>query len=618
MTDLRKIIKLSPEVVGHIAAGEVVERPAAVVKELVENSMDAGATAITVDIRDGGLTLVRVVDNGSGIGDSELRMAFERHATSKLRTQEDLQRIGTLGFRGEALASIAAVAKVTLATRVRGAQSGMQVQNDGGQITDIRPAACAEGATIWVKDLFFNAPVRRKFMKKPAQETQQVADLMQRLILSHPEISFRFVAEGKPVFFSPGDGKQETALMSVWGINTLRLLTRVEGGERGLLLSGFVGVGEAARGNRSQQLFFLNGRAMKSQLLSQAVEEACRQRVMIGRFPVCALYLTLPYETVDVNVHPNKWEVRFQDERGVAEAVRNLVQDVLSLGAAQVTPPPLFVPPAQPAGAEARISRSEPADSQPAAMPQPIPAPIPPQRFSVRSPAWEQGAVLEQRPANVPALEEVQVPLAEPEQLHAAEHVPELALTPVRLIGAAFNTYILYESGDTICLCDQHAMHERLMFDRLMKAYDTGAIAQTLLLPQAVELSYREYGSFVEHRELLSQAGFDAEDFGEQTVRLRTVPMMLGQPQAESSFREALDELAATGALSDDKRLEKIIMASCKQAVKGGERLPDEALIALVRGVLEGNVTPTCPHGRPLMMQLTRTELEKRFQRIPG
>jgi DNA mismatch repair protein MutL len=251
-------------------------------------------------------------------------------------------------------------------------------------------------------------------------------------------------------------------------------------------------------------------------------------------------------------------------------------------------------------------------------MPQPIPAPIPPQRFSVRSPAWEQGAVLEQRPANVPALEEVQVPLAEPEQLHAAEHVPELALTPVRLIGAAFNTYILYESGDTICLCDQHAMHERLMFDRLMKAYDTGAIAQTLLLPQAVELSYREYGSFVEHRELLSQAGFDAEDFGEQTVRLRTVPMMLGQPQAESSFREALDELAATGALSDDKRLEKIIMASCKQAVKGGERLPDEALIALVRGVLEGNVTPTCPHGRPLMMQLTRTELEKRFQRIPG
>ena len=614
MTDIRKIIKLSPEVVGHIAAGEVVERPAAVVKELVENSMDAGATAITVDIRDGGLSLVRVVDNGIGIQDSELKMAFERHATSKLRTQEDLQRIGTLGFRGEALASIAAVARVTLATRVRGAQSGMQVQNDGGQIVDIRPAACAEGTTLWVKDLFFNAPVRRKFMKKPAQEAQQVADLMQRLILSHPEISFRFVAEGKPVFFSPGDGKQETALMSVWGINTLRLLTTVEGGERGLLLSGFVGVGEAARGNRSQQLFFLNGRAMKSQLLSQAVEEACRQRVMIGRFPVCALYLTLPYETVDVNVHPNKWEVRFQDERGVAEAVRNLVQDALSQGAAQVAPPPLYPPPAQPAGADARVSRSEPADSPPAAMPPPIPS----AGMRMRSPAWEQAAVLEQRPADEPVLQEVSPPAAEPEQVHAAEHVAELALTPVRLIGAAFNTYILYESGDTICLCDQHAMHERLMFDRLMKAYDTGAIAQLLLLPQAVALSYREYGSFVEHRELLAQAGYDAEDFGEQTVRLRSVPIMLGQPQAERSFREALDELAATGALSDDKRVEKIIMASCKQAVKGGERLPDEAMIALVRGVLEGNVTPTCPHGRPLMMQLTRTELEKRFQRIPG
>jgi len=344
------------------------------------------------------------------------------------------------------------------------------------------------------------------------------------------------------------------------------------------------------------------------------VEEACRQRVMIGRFPVCALYLTLPYETVDVNVHPNKWEVRFQDERGVAEAVRNLVQDALSQGAAQVAPPPLYPPPAQPAGADARVSRSEPADSPPAAMPPPIPS----AGMRMRSPAWEQAAVLEQRPADEPVLQEVSPPAAEPEQVHAAEHVAELALTPVRLIGAAFNTYILYESGDTICLCDQHAMHERLMFDRLMKAYDTGAIAQLLLLPQAVALSYREYGSFVEHRELLAQAGYDAEDFGEQTVRLRSVPIMLGQPQAERSFREALDELAATGALSDDKRVEKIIMASCKQAVKGGERLPDEALIALVRGVLDGNVTPTCPHGRPLMMQLTRTELEKRFQRIPG
>jgi len=346
-----KIIKLSPEVIGHIAAGEVVERPAAAVKELVENSMDAGATAVTVEIREGGLDFIRVSDNGSGIPESELRMAFERHATSKLRTQEDLLRIATLGFRGEALSSIAAVSKVTLLSRLRGSESGMQVQNEGGQIKDIRPAPCAEGTAITVRDLFFNAPVRRRFMKKPAQETQLVADLMERLILSHPEVSFRLTADGKTVYFSPGDGRQETAVMSVWGLNTLKQMIPVDGTEQGLILSGYLGVGELSRGNRSQQQFFINGRAMKSALLSQAVEEGCRQRVMIGRFPLCVLHLRLPFESVDVNVHPNKWEVRFSDERGVAQAVTNLVRDALSAGAAEVTPPSFFPPAPTPPGA---------------------------------------------------------------------------------------------------------------------------------------------------------------------------------------------------------------------------------------------------------------------------
>lgn len=207
---------------------------------------------------------------------------------------------------------------------------------------------------------------------------------------------------------------------------------------------------------------------------------------------------------------------------------------------------------------------------------------------------------------------------AELQQISAAEHLPELALRPVQLLGSAFNTYIIYESGDVLCLCDQHAMHERIIFDRLMVAYQEGGIAQTLLIPQAVQLTYREYGTFMEHRALLSAAGFDAEEFGEQTVKLYTVPMMLGQPQAEHCFQEALDQLATTGVLSDDQRVERIIQSACKHAVKGGERLNEASLIALVRGVLEGNVTPTCPHGRPLMLQLTRNELEKRFQRIPG
>ena len=604
-----KIIKLSPEVIGHIAAGEVVERPSAAVKELVENSLDAGASAITVDIREGGLEFIRVSDNGSGIPESELRMAFERHATSKLRTQEDLLRIATLGFRGEALSSIAAVSRVTLLSRLRGSESGMQVTNEGGQITDIRPAPCAEGTAITVRDLFFNAPVRRKFMKKPAQETQLVADLMQRLILSHPDVSFRFTADGKTVFFSPGDGKQETAVMSIYGVNTLKQMFRVDGSERGLILTGYLGVGELSRGNRSQQQFFINGRAMRSNLLSQAVEEGCRQRVMIGRFPMFALHLTMPYESVDVNVHPNKWEVRFSDERGIAQAVTGLVQDALSPGAAEAAPPPFFAPlPDKPGVPVTQVLRREPEELRTMSAPSFVSEPeasAPAFPASLRSPAWEKP----QSPA---------APVKEPEQVTAAEHLPQLSARPVRLIGAAFNTYILFESGDTVCLCDQHAMHERLMFDRLMKAYDSGAIAQTLMVPRVIQLSYREYGSFLEYQALLAAAGYEAEDFGDQSVRLHSVPMTLGQPQAEGGFKEALEDLISSGSLNDDKRVEKIITASCKHAVKGGERLSNEELISLVRGVLDGNVHPTCPHGRPLMMQLTRNELEKRFQRIPN
>ncbi|MEZ7872851.1 MAG: DNA mismatch repair endonuclease MutL [Eubacteriales bacterium] len=603
-----KIIKLSPEVIGHIAAGEVVERPSAAVKELVENSLDAGASAVTVDIREGGLEFIRVSDNGSGIPESELRMAFERHATSKLRTQEDLLRIATLGFRGEALSSIAAVSRVTLLSRLRGSESGMQVVNEGGQITDIRPAPCAEGTAITVRDLFFNAPVRRKFMKKPAQETQLVADLMQRLILSHPDVSFRFTADGKTVFFSPGDGKQETAVMSIYGVNTLKQMFRVDGSERGLILTGYLGVGELSRGNRSQQQFFINGRAMRSNLLSQAVEEGCRQRVMIGRFPMFALHLTMPYESVDVNVHPNKWEVRFSDERGIAQAVTGLVQDALSPGAAEAEPPPFFAPlPDKPGVPVTQVLRREPEELRTMSAPSFVSEPSAASPFpgSLRSPAWEKPEITD-------------APAPEPEQVTAAEHLPELNIRPVRLIGAAFNTYILFESGDTVCLCDQHAMHERLMFDRLMKAYDSGAIAQTLMVPRVIQLSYREYGSFLEYQALLAAAGYEAEDFGDQSVRLHSVPMTLGQPQAEGSFKEALEDLISSGSLNDDKRVEKIITASCKHAVKGGDRLSNEELITLVRGVLDGNVHPTCPHGRPLMMQLSRNELEKRFQRIPN
>ena len=339
----QSIRQLPPDVIGQIAAGEVVERPAVAIKELVENSMDAGATAITVDIKEGGLASFRVSDNGSGIRPEDIKLAFARHATSKIRTADDLYGVKSLGFRGEALASIAAVSRLTCQTRARGQESGISVRNEGGEILEIRDAACPEGTTFTVKDLFFNAPVRRKFLKKPATETAHVSDLMARLILSHPSISFRFMADGKLIYFSAGDSKLESAVMSVYGMPTLKLLTKVEGNMNGLLLSGYVGVGDAGRGNRSHQHFFLNGRAMKSGILSAAVETACRQRVTIGRFPMCVLHLDMPFELADVNVHPNKWEVRFQDERGVRQAVETIIFETLEKTNLSPTLPPLYL-----------------------------------------------------------------------------------------------------------------------------------------------------------------------------------------------------------------------------------------------------------------------------------
>ena len=289
-----------------------------------------GASAVTVEIRDGGISYFRVTDNGSGIRSEDIRMAFERHATSKIRRTDDLFSIQTLGFRGEALASIAAVAHVTCTTRTKADPSGIKVQNNGGTIESIEEAACPEGTTFVVRDLFFNTPVRLKFLKKPVTEAGYVSDLMMRLILSRPDVSFRYISQGKTLYHSAGDGKLSSAVFSIYGREMLHSMHEVDGHQAGLILKGFVGVGESGRGSRNHQSFFINGRYMKSSILSAAVEAACRERVLSGKYPTCVLHLTMPYDTVDVNVHPNKLEVRFQNEAAVAEAVEAIVADALA------------------------------------------------------------------------------------------------------------------------------------------------------------------------------------------------------------------------------------------------------------------------------------------------
>lgn len=604
---MQKIIRLSPDVIGQIAAGEVVERPAAAIKELIENALDAGATAVTVDIRDGGLTSFCVTDNGSGIPASELKMAFERHATSKIRGAEDLWKVATLGFRGEALASIAAVAHVRLTTRTADAETGWRVLNDGGQITSISEAASPLGTSVLVSDLFYNAPVRRKFLKKPAYETASVTELMARLILSRPDISFRYQADGKNVYHSAGDGQMKNALLSVYGLDVLRMLTPVKGVSGGVIVDGFVGVGDVSRSNRSQEYFFINRRVMKSALLSNAVETACHQRVMIGRFPMCALHLTMPYERTDVNVHPNKWEIRFQDELGVRDAVEQAVREALAaneqtdLLKPQLFTDPLTAKPRQPAP-EVRLQAAP-------VRPTPVqPAPAPGTAAPVRPMA-------EPLPAE-PAAPQPETAAPQPEpavQQVIAEAAPAAS---ARLIGVVFGTYILFEYGDQLVLCDQHAAHERVLYERLMRETAQTAVSQTLLVPLSVPVSRTQYAAYLESAETLRSLGFDVDEMGEDTLVLRGLPVILGETEGVRCLTDTLDELAQYGRIDDYDRKLRVATTACRHAVKGGERVPDEELLWLINEILAQKIPPTCPHGRPLMITVSHTDLDKRFRRI--
>ena len=635
---------LSDEVIGKIAAGEVVERPAAAIKELVENSLDAGATAVTVEIRDGGISYFRVTDNGCGIPAGDIRMAFERHATSKITSSSDLNAIGTLGFRGEALASIAAVAHVTCTTRTAADETGLRVQNDGGTITEIKETACTQGTTFVVKDLFFNTPVRLKFLRKPTTEAGLVSDLMMRLILSRPDVSFRYISQGKTMYHSPGDGRLESAVFSIYGAEMTRTMRPVDGFGAGMTVKGYVGIGNAGRSNRAHESFFINGRYMRSGLLASAVEAGCKERVMIGKYPVCVLHLTMPYEAVDVNVHPNKLEVRFQNENQIAQALEEIIRDALTERDAIALPVPLLLQEDkeqekhQPA--PVRVS---PRPAHPQAAPVPQAAPIPrrpvlqeekpdPVRTYLQVPLPAPGPVIpaeeknplagqpknqpqsqpEKQPQNQPE-KKPETPVEEPKQESFLPPAPK----PLRIIGTVFDTYILVEYEDHLLMIDQHAVHERLRFDRLTKAWDQHEAGQELLVPILMTVTRREQTLLEENREMLERLGISVEAFGENEVSVRSIPMILGEPQAEDFLREVLDQLQSErGIVTMERRRAAILQIACKKAVKGGDVLSQEEIRDLVSRMVDQKVTPTCPHGRPLVVALSRTELEKFFHRI--
>lgn len=657
-----RIHVLEKQVAELIAAGEVVDRPSSVVKELLENAVDAGSTAVTVEIQHGGVSYLRITDNGCGIAREDVPTAFLRHATSKVNSPEDLEGIGTLGFRGEALASIAAVARVELLTRVGDALEGTRYVIAGGEEEECTEAGCPAGTTIVVRDLFFNTPARMKFLKKDVVEGNAVASVMDKIALSHPEISFRFVRDGKETLHTPGDGDLKSAIYAVYGREFTQGLIPVDYSYGGTSVKGYVSRPAAARPNRSMQNFFLNGRYVKSCTAMVALEEAFKGSLMVGKMPACVLHLTVSCRAVDVNVHPAKIEVRFVNEKPLFDCVYHGVKTALNQGdtprVAQfpTARPPVFagVQPEvrqlslsqrqeSPAGdVEEQTSRREDGPEPEISVPK-LSRPFSPsghgtvrESFAATRPIYPAESEPEENPAPPAGSEkagqalpqadpqhEDTVPFPEtPESENAVQFgqapEPETQAEPsFRLVGEAFGTYVILESGDDLIWIDKHAAHERMIYEKL-KAERGDADCQLLLEPVSVTLEKNEYAAVLEARDLCRKAGFEIDDFGAGTVLVRTAPLILeGEGIADAVMEMAGYLVRSKTDLTTEKLDWLYHNVACRAAIKAGDELSREELTALAAQLAAHPEIRYCPHGRPVSIVMRRRDLEKQFGRLP-
>ena len=624
---------LPKEVYQLIAAGEVVERPSSIVKEMIENSVDAGAKSITVEIKNGGSTYIRITDDGCGIARDQIKKVFMPHATSKIKYSDDLNSISTLGFRGEAMASIAAVSKVELLSRTKGEELGTRYEIAGGEEIELADAGCPEGTTIVVRDIFYNTPARMKFLKKDVTEANAVQGIVDRMAISHPEISFRFIREGKQVLITSGNGDLKSTIYSVLGRDFAADLVDVDYCVNNMRVTGVVTKPSAARKSRAMEFFFINNRLVKCQTAMAALEQAYKNSIMVGRFPGCVLNIECDSSFVDVNVHPSKIEVRFANERPVFELIYYGVKSAIET---QDTPKQAhFAEPRTFSTPGGMLDTAQKSEDKPHQMEfrqkraedfwQVVSAPPKPEKKEVEAytgslndiktisdtlefNAPEQKLVHESKikAEKEPETEEVNpAPTAE----RVEEDIPDF-----KVVGEAFKTYIIVEIDSSIYFIDKHAAHERMNYEALKAGSEINS--QMLLSPVAVKLSPEEYNAVCENIELYAKCGFAVEDFGNSTVLVRECPSILGGEDIEDLIVETAVKLLDGKTDITPEQMDWIFHStSCRAAVKAGDYTSPYERELFVKKLLSMPNIRYCPHGRPVMIKMSRYDIEKQFGR---
>lgn len=633
---------LDKSIADKIAAGEVIDRPVSIIKELLENSLDAGADSITVEIRNGGKSYIRVTDNGCGIESDQVEIAFRRHATSKISSEKDLDAIGTLGFRGEALASICAVSRVELITKTRDARTGQKVAVDGSQIIENTATGCPDGTTVTVRDLFYNVPARRKFMGSDSAETRRIVDMVSRISLAYVDVKIILINGNKTVFATRGNGNIYNNIIKIYGSDIGRDLLPVDGRQGDFIIRGFVSPPSESAPSRNKQIFCVNGRVVSSKVLEKGLEDAYREKLFAGRFPVAFLFLSLPPEKLDVNVHPTKKEIRFDDDFEVEDFVRTNVSKALRVKES--------LPQIRSENLKNQVSTGE---EQTVNLYEKTPATALYANDNGEKNTTTDGRIFEKNASGAAAVQtpgsaavtapevpvvkvreqgeqvEIKSLLSEMREERQDAEQRDREMTPkkpdrrdfdfreLHYMGALFNTYIMACNDDDFYLIDQHAAHERVFYEKLLRQYnEREKLSQQLLLPLNMNVSANVTVTEDVWIEDVRSMGYDIEFFGSNTYIVREIPAFMELREAEDFLTDFFKELGSRPDLTDRNVLEKIVMRSCKSAVKGGDVLTEAEIDGLIKD-LSACVNPfSCPHGRPTFIRMTRYEIEKLFKRV--